>query len=82
VKVRTAIEKTIGAFLCGTFFLIIGALNLALGLNARWRESFMSKQFRPKLFIPLEKVSFLSSGVISLLLALLMLVAVLYEGFG
>ena len=57
----------------------MGVHFLALGLNDRWRELFMRWQFRPKLFIPLEKISFLSSGIITLLLGLFVLGVALYR---
>ncbi len=82
VKERLGIEDIVAALLVGTFLLAMGAFGLALGLNARRREQFMRLQpFRPKLFIPLERISFLSTGVISLLMGLFVLVGGLYWAF-
>lgn len=76
---ETVIEATVGAFIVGTFLLIMGVHFFVLGLNDRWRELFMRWQFRPKHFIPFEKVSFLVSAVISLLLGLFALGVALYR---
>jgi len=68
--------------LVGTFLLVMGAFNLALGLNARRREEFVKLQpIRLKFFIPLERFAFLSSGVVGLLMALFVLAAGLYLAF-